>query len=74
MKKMEMDLGNSVTPSSMIISRVIGIPERGEREKGPENLFEEMMKTSQVWEKKQTSISRRHREPTPTKINLRSPH
>ena len=42
---------------------IIGVPEGGEREKGAENVFEEIMaKTSIIWGMKEIFRSRKHRE------------
>ena len=42
---------------------IIGVPEREEREKGPEKIFEEIiLKISLAWERKQSPRSRKCRE------------
>ena len=51
---------------------IIGIPEEG-REKGAENLFEEIIDEHFTNLGKQKSRSRRHREP-PTQSSQRGPH
>ena len=42
---------------------IIGVPEREEREKGPEKIFEDIIvETSRAWERKQPPKSRKQRE------------
>lgn len=62
---MKTDLGNLAIPSSI---HLIGVPE--EREKGANNLFEEITTENLPNLGRETSRSRRHVEP-PTKIILR---
>ena len=53
------ELNDAMKPNNI---HTVGVPET-KREKGAENLFEEIIaKISLIWETKQTSRSRRHRK------------
>ena len=44
--------------------RIIGVPEEEEKKKGTEKIFEELqLKTSKIWERKESIKSRKHRVP-----------